>query len=151
MGPVANSHGAHRLTTLRQIMLKNSRHLMLNFTPRHFIFQMQYPRSSEPWCTYANSQRTTCLHGLRVPLTLNPRCWLAILFHSQSKWAFTGCSAIASGFASKQVFDGRSYRGDRPRAWGPLGWLSHPKKSVLQHLESSLDVPTGAKGSAPPP
>src|SRR6266496_5870955 len=32
MGPVANSHGAHILSTLRQIMLKNSRHLMINFT-----------------------------------------------------------------------------------------------------------------------
>ena len=112
---------------------------------------MRYPRSSETWCTYANSPRTTCRHGLRVRLTLNPRCWLGILFRSQSKWAFTGFSAIASGFASKQVFDGRSYRRDRPIAWGQLGWLSHPKRSVVQNLESSSDVPTGAKVSAPPP
>src|SRR6266545_7004529 len=32
MSSVAVRHGAHRLSTLRQIMLKNSRHLMLNFT-----------------------------------------------------------------------------------------------------------------------
>ena len=24
-----------------------------------------------------------CRRGLRVPLTLNPRCWLAILFHAK--------------------------------------------------------------------
>src|SRR5215207_6951692 len=105
---------------------------------------MRYPRSSETRCTYANSQRTTCLHGLSVPLTLNLLCWLGILFRSQSKWAFNGFSAIGSGFASKQVFDGRLYRRDRPIAWGQLGWLSLPKRSVLQNLESSSDVPTGA-------
>ena len=77
--------------------------------PRHFIFQMRYPHSSETCCTYANSRRTTCLHGSSVRLTPNPLCWLGILFRSRSKWAFNGFSAIESGFASKQVFDGRSY------------------------------------------
>src|SRR6266511_108665 len=57
---------------------------------------MRYPRSSEPWCTYANSQRTTCRHGLRVPLTLKPLCWLAILFHSQSKWAIVPKGSMGS-------------------------------------------------------
>ena len=112
---------------------------------------MRYPRSSETGCTSANSPRTTCLHGLRVRLILNPLCWLGILFRSQSKWAFNGFSAIGSGFASKQVFDGRSYRRARPIAWGQLGWLSHPKTSVVQNLESSSGVPTGAEVSAPPP
>ena len=103
--------------------------------PRHFIFRMRYPHSSETCCTYANSRRTTCLHGLSVRLTPNPLCWLGILFRSQSKWAFNGFSAIESAFASKQVFDGRSYRRARPIAWERLGWLSHPKRSVSQSLE----------------
>ena len=57
---------------------------------------MRYPRCSEIRCTYANSQRTTCLHGSSVPPTLNPLCWLA----------FPGGWAVLRGRAPGRWFGG---------------------------------------------
>ena len=49
--------------------------------------------------------------------------------------AFNGFGAIDSGFASKRVSDGRSYRRARPIVWERSDWISHPERSALRSLE----------------